>query len=481
MTIVWTRQQVREAGEIEIRIEGYGYTGEGFVRLEDGWLSVPGALPGELVRVVVQPGQREGARRIFARVSAVLEPSAGRRDPLCSRAAVCRGCQLRHMTVNEELTFKANAVAEVVEKYGGIARADQPEVQIITPQPIGRGDAFRIRTTLTYRRADGAFELGLVSPGHGPLITMHDCPALTGPAQRLAGMVHKALEALDTLPWDEAMARGVADQLPELATAPGLALVRIAAPMHGHGFIELQLAACEEAEQFAAALENGPLKSLVEVLCARLPEQVGLAMVCGAHRRSLKAPARIILPIANRRLEVGYDDWFHANLPPAEVTYEALMGLLELGPRDRLLDLGCGIGTISLLASALVEAAVGVDINRHSIATAEINAAGNGCSNVRFVAGSWEAGLRRLLSASERFTTATINPMREPLGRRALAYLPSLGIRRLVYLGPSPVAAARDIADLRELGFELDYLAASNLHPATYHSMLVARLVNPNP
>ncbi len=485
--MVRTGAGVQATEQLEVRIAGYGTKGEGLVRLEENcWLAVAGALPGELVRVRVDAralaeARGEGragreSRRVAARLEEVLEASAKRRDPMCARDAECSGCHLRHLTIAEELTFKANQVIEAVEKYAGIAREEQPELELITVEPISRGDGFRIRTHLTYRRVETGFELGLVSEFSERLIPMADCPAHTAPIRRLVGVVDAAFAKLKNLPWDERMAREVSEQAPDLITTPGLEAVRIAAPMHGHGFVELVLVACNSERSLAAALENDALKELIAVLLASLPEQVGLAASCGEFRRFLKPPERIVLPIADQRMEVGYDDWFHANLPPAEVMYEALLELLALSRNDRLLDLGCGIGTISIMAARHAASVVGVDINRHSIATAQHNASANRVTNVDFVAGSWESGLRRLLAEEARFDVAVINPMREPLGRRALSYLSKLGVERVVYLGPSPASAGLDIGELRELGFELEYLAAGNLHPATYHGLLLGGL-----
>ncbi len=481
-----TCDEARAAGTFDVRITGYGSRGEGLARLADGWLAVAGCLPGELVRVkvVVKPSGELAATkqsgredRVEARLVEVIEASSKRRDPLCVRDSICSGCQLRHLTIGEELTFKADTVIDAIEKYAGIERANQPPIELITVEPISRGDGFRIRANLTYRRVDGGFELGLVSELSEHLISMDECPAHTAPSRRLVSVLQKAFSKLKNLPWDERMAREVSEQAPDLQTTPGLDIVRVAAPLHGHGFVELVLTACNSEQGLAAALKNDALKELVDTLLVSVPEQVGVAVSCGEYRQFLKDPTRIVLPLADQRLEVGYDDWFHANLPPADVMYESLLELLDLSESDRLLDLGCGIGTIALMASDYVEKAIGVDINRHSIETARHNAVVNRCRNVEFVAGSWESGLRRLLGEGARFSVAAINPTNEPLGRRALAYLSKLGVKRLVYLGPSPASAGLDIGELVDLGFELDYLAAANLHPATYHGMLVGRMV----
>lgn len=471
-----SRDEVRERGELEVRIDDFGFTGEGYVRLEDGWLSVPGALPGERVLVRLQEGQREGARRLYADVVEVLEPSPERRDPLCERDAICRGCQLRHISVDGELRFKARGIAEVVEKFAGLSQTEQPEVEILTPQPTARGDAFRYRTSLSYRRVGDRVELGLYSPASEGLITMSNCPALTVQTQRVVGVIERSLQGQSALPWDGEMAREVAAQVEGFEVAPGVEQIRVAVPNHGVGLVEVRLTEARDEAQFEGFCASVPLAGWLGRLAEALPAQVGLAVGSGAFRRQIKEPHRVRIPIGRLQMEVGYDDWIHATLAPAEVLYEAVGQWLEPARGERFLDVGCGIGSIALLMAPRVGEAVGLDQNQASIESAEINAVGHGIANARFVAGGWETGLRRLAAAGERFELATINPMREPLGRRALAYLNMLGVERLVYLGPSPAAAARDLGALREMGWEIDRLAAANLHPATYHSMLVARL-----
>ncbi|TXD38945.1 class I SAM-dependent RNA methyltransferase [Lujinxingia vulgaris] len=469
-------EEVRELQELEVRIDDFGFTGEGYVRLHDGWLSVPGALPGELVRVRLQPGQREGARRLYADVVEVVERSPERRDPLCERDAICRGCQLRHISVDGELRFKARGITEVVEKFAGLAEAEQPPVEILTPQPTARGDAFRYRTSLSYRRVGDRVELGLYSPASEGLVAMSSCPALTVQTQRVVGVIERSLQGQNALPWDGEMAREVAAQVEGFEVAPGVEQIRVAVPNHGVGLVEVRLTEARDEAQFEVFCTSQPLASWLGRLVEALPAQVGLAVGSGPYRRQLKEPHRVRIPIGRLQMEVGYDDWIHATLAPAEVLYEAVGQWLEPEPEERFLDVGCGIGTIALLMAPRVGEAVGLDQNQASIESAEINAVGHGIANARFVAGGWETGLRRLAASGERFELATINPMREPLGRRALAYLNMLGVQRLVYLGPSPAAAARDLGALREMGWEIDRLAAANLHPATYHTMLVARV-----
>ncbi len=79
-------------------------------------------------------------------------------------------------------------------------------------------------------------------------------------------------------------------------------------------------------------------------------------------------------------------------------------------PQDRLLDVGCGSGILSLAALKLgVSSAVGVDIEAQAVAVAQRNAGLNGLQHrVCFLHGSWEL-------TQERFAVITANIYLGPL------------------------------------------------------------------
>jgi len=85
--------------------------------------------------------------------------------------------------------------------------------------------------------------------------------------------------------------------------------------------------------------------------------------------------------------------------------------------------------------------------------------------------------LRKLRSElSERPSFACINPMRKPLGAKAMVNLGAMGPERVVYLGPSPTSAAKDAKALVGEGYRVAEVAAIDLHPATAQFMLGVRL-----
>lgn len=116
--------------------------GDGIARLDDGRVVFcEGALPGELVDIVVTSERRDFAR---ARVSAVAEPSAARTVPPCPHvAAGCGGCTWQHVADDADLELKTSIAKDALRR---IAHGDETVVRS-SPRARGRVPLRGYRTT----------------------------------------------------------------------------------------------------------------------------------------------------------------------------------------------------------------------------------------------------------------------------------------------------------------------------------------------
>ena len=71
----------------------------------------------------------------------------------------------------------------------------------------------------------------------------------------------------------------------------------------------------------------------------------------------------------------------------------------------------------------------------------------------------------------------SLDPPRSGAGRDVVTEIAGLAPAQIVYVACDPVALARDIALFRDLGYDVDALAAYDLFPNTHHVETVARLV----
>ena len=190
-------------------------------------------------------------------------------------------------------------------------------------------------------------------------------------------------------------------------------------------------------------------------------------------------------------IETAADREFQLDAGGFWQVHRAAADLLSVAVREALgpletdawnLDLYGGVG---LFAAALGELAPGarlttVESSERASAHAEENLADLGAEAVgmrveHFLAQvGHQAGLldREMIARG----TALLDPPRSGAGREVVEALADLGPRRIAYVACDPVALARDVGSFRELGYELESLAAFDLFPQSHHVEALAVL-----
>lgn len=165
--------------------------------------------------------------------------------------------------------------------------------------------------------------------------------------------------------------------------------------------------------------------------------------------------------------------FFQTNTRGAEVLY----GLLRAWSRDlgseRLLDLYCGGGGITLSLAGAAPRVIGVESNLSAVADAKANAALNRVENCDFYGCPVEFLLPALMDM--RPGAAVVDPPRAGLHASAVKALLEGAPRVLFYVSCNPDALARDLAALTPR-YSVDRLTCVDLFPHTDHVETVAWL-----
>lgn len=109
-------------------IEDLSSSGEGVGSIDGKKVFVDGALPGEEVEVEIFEDKKRYARAKLIRLS---KASPARRDPVCPLFGTCGGCQLMHLSYEEQLKWKRKKVQEALKRIGGL----DVEVSMCIPSP----------------------------------------------------------------------------------------------------------------------------------------------------------------------------------------------------------------------------------------------------------------------------------------------------------------------------------------------------------
>ena len=157
------------------------------------------------------------------------------------------------------------------------------------------------------------------------------------------------------------------------------------------------------------------------------------------------------------------------------------MELAELHGTETVLDLYCGIGTITLALSRRAGKAVGVEIIPQAIEDARQNALRNGVENVEFFCADAKIAAERLCAEGARPQVIVVDPPRKGLAPEVIDAMATMAPARIVYVSCDPATLARDVKLLNEKGYTLTHAEAFDLFPRTYHVETVVQLVRKNP
>lgn len=375
-------------------------------------LDVTGVDVGERVRVA--PVDRGPSPLID-----VVEASPHRIEPRCTQLPDCPGCPLRVL----RLPRRRNLTDALHRRAFGPQFETVPWVRL----PGASDDGGRARAVArALRDVQGNLVLGMVRRGHRP-IALGRCPLQNVASRSLIAQLQRELRALSVEPWDPELRRGTLRHVVVQAIGDS---ARVILAVDGRG----------------PPIDCGRLlleRSAVPILVDALPRR-GAGIV---HRpRAVRGEPWLHFEIDGDRFRAGPRAW----VPQAPTTVAAVrrhvLDALAPTATDRIIELGCGVGVLSLPLARRAAELIGVDIERDAILDAEVNAVANGVTHARFRTGEAGHALRRLLAEGVGADRVVMHAMRRPFGPRAMAAIRALDPARIVCLSPFAPALARDLA-----------------------------------
>ncbi|HTA16838.1 MAG TPA: 23S rRNA (uracil-5-)-methyltransferase RumA, partial [bacterium] len=146
----------------------------------------------------------------------------------------------------------------------------------------------------------------------------------------------------------------------------------------------------------------------------------------------------------------------------------ALLALRDWKAGESVLELYCGVGTLSLPLGRLGLRVHGVENHPAAVADAQANALANALPGLTFsvadALGAW-----RTLPEGFEPGVALMDPPRKGLEPGLAALLAQKGPPELVYVSCDPASLARDVKLLGEGGYRLQACQGVDLFPQTPH------------
>ena len=437
------RRQRRQAlpEPFEVTIEGLSHEGRGIAHHNGKIVFVFAALPGERVLIRIDKATRKYSE---ASVVDVIEPSPDRIEPGCPHFGLCGGCSMQHVASDTQLRLKQQAVLEMLQHAGIDGATIMPP--LLSP---AWGYRRKARLGVKYVLKKQRLLIGFRERNKPYLADMQACRVLV---EQVGLQLPKLMELVDGM-----QARQSIAQIEVAADDEHTMLVfRHLEPLSGHDIERLQ-AFARDSGMWVQLQPGGP-----DSMTALYPQPQTL----------------YFRPLADGdiRIAFGAADFTQVNNAINQQMVRRVLELLDLQPRDRVLDLFCGLGNFTLPMAQQALTVTGVEGDEGMVARAQQAARDNGIHNTEYFCADLSNVEARASWLHQGYDKVLLDPPRSG-AYEIIEQVAALGASTIVYVSCQPSSLVRDARKLVDAGYQLTEFGIMDMFPQTAHveSMAVFR------
>ena len=431
----------------EAVVTDYTAEGQGVAHIEGCAVFIPNAIAGEKYAVRIEKAAKNWAA---GKIVEILEKSPHRINRECPVAKLCGGCDFWHMDYDEESRLKGERVRQCLNRIGGEDLQEMP----ILAAPTCYG--YRNKAQYPVSSKKGRVYAGFFKAGTHQVVENDRCLILPEESDRVRKIVVDYVNHYRISAYDEETHKGLLRHI----------YVR-------RGAVSGQILVC--------LVINGRKLPHMEALIERLKTVPGFTSlvlsvntkpgntILGDEFITLFGPGYIEDTLCGLNFRLSARSFYQINHHQAQRLYEAAISQAEITQNDLVLDLYCGVGTITLAMAKAAGKVIGVEVVEQAVADAKENAKRNGIENAEFFCGDAGKAALELEEKGMKPDVIVVDPPRKGLNADTIEALSKMSPRRIVYVSCDPATLARDVALLKDRGYALKNAQAADLFPRCSH------------
>ena len=426
---------------------GYTHDGHGVVKVNGFPLFVKGMLEGEEGDLVVTMAKKTfGYGRLLKR--SVTSPQ--RVTPPCPIAKQCGGCQLQHMSYSEQLRFKKQKVQDVIQR---IAHLDVEVQDVLGMQEYTH---YRNKGQIPVGMDKGKTVTGFYRINSNSIIDTDTCLIQSERINEVLQEMRRLLQTYNN-------ARVFRHLLIKHAFSSDEVMVV---------WIVRSFQIPHEKEMVRELSEALPfVKSIIVNLNQRTDN-----VILGDKEKLLYGERVIVDSIHDLKFSISSKSFYQVNPKQTEVLYGKALEFAQLTGKETVLDLYCGVGTISMFLAQQARHVTGIEIVPQAIQDARKNAALNGIANIEFVCSDAASYAKKLCEQGMHPDVIVVDPPRKGCDAEAIESMVMMQPKRIVYVSCDPGTLARDLKLLKEKGYHTEIVQPVEMFPFTHHVETVVLL-----
>ena len=453
---------MKKGDMFEAVVETIDFPNKGILHVDGERVIVKNAIPGQKVRFVVNK-KRKG--KCEARLLEVLEKSPlERSEGTCPHFGICGGCLYQSLPYEEQLKIKEGQIKALLDEV-----CDSYEFEGIKASPVSDGYRNKMEFSFGDEYKDGPLSLGLHKKGSTyDVLTASDCKLVHPDMTAILSSVLDFFTELGAVHYKKMQHTGY---LRHLLLRRGVT----------SGEILVHVITTSQAEYDYAPLVSrllalpleGKIVGIMHIINDSLSD-----VVQSDETRLLYGQDYFYETLLGLRFKISTFSFFQPNSLAAEVLYSIVRDYIGDTKDKEVFDLYSGTGTIAQLLASVAKEVIGVEIVEEAVEAAKVNAALNGLTNCRFIAGDV---LKVLDDLTEKPDMIILDPPRDGIHPKALPKILAYGVENIVYISCKPTSLARDLPAFLAAGYEVQRSCSVDQFCETVHVetvVLMSRVSN---
>lgn len=425
------------------------FPNKGILELEGQRVVVKNALEGQKIRFSISKKRKD---RVEGRLLEVLEPAPVEQPSACIHFGDCGGCRYQNLPYEEQLSLKKRQVEDLIQKSGFSF-----PVEKIYGSPITEGYRNKMEFTFGDEEKDGPLALGMHKKNSFyDIVTLKDCRIVHPDFNLLLNVVLDYFKDKKATFFHKIRHEGFLRHL----------VLRRSVKT---GDILLNLVTTSQdvldEQEFVTAVLSCKLKGKVVGILHTVNDTLA-DVVKSDETKILYGQDYFYEYLFDMRFKISPFSFFQTNTLGAEVLYDKVREYVGETKDKLIYDLYTGTGTIAQMLAPVASKVVGVEIVEEAVEAAKKNAVDNGLTNCEFIAGD-------VLSVVDNLTKKpdilVLDPPRDGINPKALRKIIGFGVDEMVYVSCKPTSLMRDLAMLKEAGYEVKKCCLVDMFPGTAH------------
>lgn len=390
-----------------VEVESLDYFGYGIAHLDSKVIFIENALPGEVVSIEIIKDKKNYSE---AKVIEYIKKSKDRIDSICPYFPYCGGCNLLFYDYENTLRFKLNKVKELITKNK--IQFDKENLEIIkNEQP------YFYRNKVSLKIINN--KIGYYKDSTHELVEIKECKI----AKKSINEIIKNYSLLHIENGNLTIRTNYNDEI---------------------------LLVIETSEE-NYNIELGKLKEIVKL--------VGIIY----NGKTIYGDNFFYERIGGMLFKVSFNSFFQVN----PFITSKLFGLLEdnIDLNSKVLDLYCGVGTLSIVASNKAKEVYGIEIIKNAVMNGTFNANLNKCKNIEFMLGDVSKIISKI---NYNFDTLIVDPPRKGLDKNTIHFIKDKLPQKIIYISCDVSTLMRDLKLLEE-NYIIKTYKILDMFSYTYH------------